>query len=755
MDIPQKIDEIIAARKRQLPKIAAALERTAAAKGLVEQLDRFRNTTEQGGAVQAMMQANPEFAQKLESISTREFYEKYMRAEQLLKDLYKRFERDEVHISFVGRAGQGKSLVLQKISGLPGSIIPSADGSDCTGAKSVISNSPGEATRAEITFYSEQEFIAIINKYLEKIFNTSTHNIFSMDGVNSLAQKFPELAKQVPYTYVEGNSLLNHLEKYISHAGELRELLGRYVTVPEAEIESYVAQYKCDDTSHKYFKYLGVKEARIISSFPCSQCGKIVLEDTIGIGATSMGVEDAMLETVRQDSDAIIYMLRPDPCRPRLTKDDYDTISKISEEVTPEYAKQMLFWVVNRVEGGKGQNSGQIPEIMEQLKKQDLPVAQYLNVNCWQQEEVETGLLLPVLNQMSVHLAEIDEVLLKRGNEQLKKLEDEFKRISTRIEGSLRASISPNEQNEFEDKYIDITLAHMTGEVRSLEEKYVQKCNEPCIPLKNNAAIKLKNMLLNIPKPDEIFKMLKNGMLDPHDVLKALAEKSRIQIINDFLDLNPTLHDLVLDMKRKVVHLLAAEDIGRLGFLVEETDDPEQWLDAMMAKLDNPEYQRIYSALQALRSFDLRMENFLIYKVRICLTPIDWSMRGQPPKIKPLDDNPMVHNWQCIAEELYAVLRHAIKSISDDIQMELEPYYVFPNEALYAVVRDFFDRITKGGGTNKRMEREWTRFYVDKIPLIWPEEHRQYQEDQYAQKEWNDFTTNIRTCAVDGYFLIK
>lgn len=756
MDIPQKIDEIIAARKRQLPKIAAALERTAAAKGLVEQLDRFRSTTEQGGAVQAMMQANPEFAQKLESISTREFYEKYMRAEQLLKDLYKRFERDEVHISFVGRAGQGKSLVLQKISGLPGSIIPSADGSDCTGAKSVISNSPGEETRAEITFYSEPEFIVIINKYLEKIFNTSTHNIFSMDGINSLAQKFPELAKQVPYTHVEGNSLLNHLEKYISHAGELRDLLGRYVTVPEAEIESYVAQYKCDDISHKYFKYLAVKEAKIISSFPCSQCGKIVLEDTIGIGATSLGVEDAMLETARQDSDAIVYMLRPDPCRPRLTKDDYDTISDISREVTPEYAKQMLFWVINRVEEGKGQNSGQIPEIMGQLQKQDLPVAQYLNVNCREQEEVETELLLPVLNRMSAHLAEIDELLLKRGNEQMKELEDEFKRISTRIEGSLGASINPNERREFKKKYIIPTIKHMTHEVSKLYQRYGKLCEQHCSPLEDNAEIKLKNTLQRVPKKAEIVTILNDGTVNAYNVLEMLAEKSRIQIINDFLDLNPTLHELVLDMKRSVVHLLAAEDIGRLGFVVEEIGDPEQWLDAMIDRFaDNPEFQRICSALQALRSFDLRMENFLIYKVRRCLTPLDWSMRGSLPAIKELGDNPMSPDIPRLADEIRAVLWDIVKTVHDEIRSELEPHYVFPNEALFAVVRDFFDRITNGGEAHNDMEDEWVYLYEDMIPVIWPEEHRQYKKDQYAQEEWSDFTANIRTCAVDGYFLIK
>lgn len=758
MNIPQKIDEILAARKQQLPKIAAALERAAAAKNLVERLDRFRSSAEQGGSspVQAMMQANPEFAGKLESISTQDFYEKYMRTEEMLKDLHRRFERDEVHISFVGRAGQGKSLVLQKISGLPGSIIPSADGSDCTGAKSIISNSPGEETKAKITFYTDQEFIAIINKYLETIFKTSSYNIFSMDGIAALAQKFPDLKAKVPYTQVVETSLLDHLEKYIGHAEELRSLFGRCVVVPEAEIESYVAQYKCDDISRKYYKYLGVKEANIIASFPCAQCGKIVLEDTIGIGATSLGVEDAMLDTVRQDSDAIIYMLRPDPCRPRLTKDDYDTISKISAAVGPEYAKQMLFWLINRVEEGKGQNDAQIPEIMGQLKRQDLPIAQYLNVNCWKQDEVEGELLLPVLDQMSAHLPEIDELLLTRVNEQLQELEYAYRKISNQIEGSLGASINPNERREFGKKYITPTTRLMTNEVRKLYRRYGAQCEEPCGQLQEDAAVKLKNIITRVPLTSEIIPMLNDGTMDAHDVLKALAERIRIQTIDDFLDLNPTLHDLVIDMKRQVVHLLAAEDIGRLGFVVEETDDPEQWLDAMLNKLeDSFEAQRISAALAALREFDLRMENFLIYKVRSCLNPIDWSMRAKVPVIKELEDNPLSPDDQRLAEEFRDVLKSIVKSVHDSIREELQYHYTFPNEAVFAVVRDFYDRITKGSDSESDMEQEWRYLYEDMIPVIWPEQYRSYKKDQDAQEEWSSFTTEVRACASDRYFLIR
>ena len=65
--------------------------------------------------------------------------------------LEKRFNRETINISVVGRAGQGKSRLLQSISGVENDIIPADTGGDCTGAKSTIANAKGE-TYAHIKF---------------------------------------------------------------------------------------------------------------------------------------------------------------------------------------------------------------------------------------------------------------------------------------------------------------------------------------------------------------------------------------------------------------------------------------------------------------------------------------------------------------------------------------------------------------------------------------------------------------------------
>lgn len=749
MDIPQKIDAIIAERKKQLPKIAAALDRIMAAKEMVEDLERRRTGSDE--FVGSMMRTNPDFKEKLEEIPTRAFYDRYMTAERLLRDLQKRFDRDEIHISFVGRAGQGKSLILQRISGLSGSIIPSADGGDCTGAKSVISNSPGEATKAEITFYTEQEFVGIVNKYLEEIFKTKELNVYSVDGISRL--KGREL--KVDFTQVREQSYLTHLKKYIDHAESLKDQLGTRITVPEQEIEPYVAQYKSDDKETKYFNYLAVKEARIIASFPCAQCGKIVLEDTIGTGATSLGVDDAMLHTVKQDSDVIVYMMRPEPLRPRLTKEDYDMISEIKDAVTPEYARQMLFWVVNRVDEGKAQNASQVPEIMSQLHAAELPVAQYLNVNCWKQEEVDSEFLQPVLTHMSEHLAEIDNLLLTRANAQLKELEAAYRDIYNRL---LKTKVMALGENPyyFDENYIQPLWASLTDAIRDLMYEYNNNRNTPCTLLEDAAMTKLKNILLSVPSKEEILPQLKNGSINHQNALEKCTDKLRIRIIDDFLDLNPVLHNMVIEMKRRIVYLLADDaepSHGRLQRIVNmDQTKADVWLETLIDKVqDNPRYQTICCALKPLAEFDMSMENFLIYRVRCCLDSIDWGIRPAPPTLRAT-----MASKEELAEEIQFWLRDLSSDVYEKIKKELKGYYDFPNTALYAVVADFYDRMVHAVDKDQRKsETAWHYFYKEYAPIIWAEEDREYKLKNGIAREWDDFVEKFKECSVNGYLLIK
>lgn len=549
MDISQKIDMILEKRKELLPRIKEALERAEKAKNVVERLDTYR----------AMQSDMPELAAKLAGIDSRPFFEQQSKAVQQLEQLHNRFARDEIKICFVGRARQGKSLVLQRISGLEGDVIPSSDGSHCTGTRSIISNRPIAEPTAEIDFFSEQEYVNIVNSYLKEIYKSNVPLVSSAAGICGLDLK--SLKEQVSFDQL---TRWDRLEKLVKHASEFQGRFGTRITVTKAEIESYVAQYSHKDKSIQYYTYLGVKQANILAPFPFAQCGKIVLVDTIGTGDVALGVEDEMLATVK-DSDAIILMLRPDAMANIVYSEDYETATSIARTVTPEYTEKMLFWLLNRVEQGNGKNSDRIPAVMKQINDQNLPIAQCLNVNCWEQDDVEQNLLLPVLEQMSANLSSIDQMIIERTNQQLEAMELAYHLISSRVERALGSSVNPNERFKFRPT-IRSTIAKMTDGLRGLTTEYRENIDIPCEVLKTAADEKLKHIVVNVPTYEYIMNYLNDGRLVKHDVLKLLATELRLQIINDFLELNCVLHDVVQEMKRRVVRICV--ECGKLERVV-------------------------------------------------------------------------------------------------------------------------------------------------------------------------------------------
>lgn len=744
MTISEKIDKIIADRKTVLPQIEQAEKNLQFAAKTISDLESFRNTIEAEG--------DSDLSNSLTSLSTVEFNNNYQAALQALESLKQRFSRDKINISFVGRAGQGKSLILQKISGLGGDVIPSADGSDCTGARSIISNNPdSKATTAEISFFNEQEIIGIVNKYLKEILGSDCKLIGSLSAIQSL--NINEIRSKLSPDQERQKSLLTHLEKYIEHIHELKDILGTTITVGEEDIERYVAQYKSDDKNIKYYNYLGVKQAVIKSPFPYSDAGKIVLVDTIGTGATSLGVEQEMLATAKNDSDAIVLMKRPEPLRPRLTQDDYDLLRLIRQELTSEYTSKLLFWLFNRVEQGKGANSESIPALMEQMEKEKLAVAKYVNADCSKEDEVRERLLIPLLEQMSSHLPETDQLLINRVNEKLSKAAESFLDISKSLNKAIVGNINPDERRHF-NSHIKSTIQKMTDELRSLYIQLNKDKNAICPQLEEISAQKLKNVLLSVPSKEKILSSLNDGTVNQHNILEYYTDALRLQIIDEFLNMDVVLNELVRQAKISIIKILAGDQWGKLGRVNgDEIQDPDLWLERFSSKIEEAQFPFLYSAIKSLQDFKLSVENYLIYKVRASLSTIDWILMTSTPKIiNGMDDK------EALAEEIGEILRDMLETVHADIRKQLKDYYTFPNEAIFAVTRDFCDRIASKAvspQTNLSASDEWRYLYEDFIPVIWQEEHMEFGKNAKHMNQWRDVSKNMSECERENYFYIK
>lgn len=759
MNIPEQIDGIISNRKKKIAYIDSTLERIEKCWECVNSFESMQNKLVNGD----VPLFDETISGKIRNVQTEEFKTAYNEYKASLNDLKNRFNRDKLHISFVGKAGAGKSLVMQKISGLHGTVIPSADGSDCTGAKSIVTNDENASkVHAKITFYNQLEMVGIVNNYYHAIFDTNNELIYSIEDIKKINTK--ELREKINIGQADKTAKFAQLEKYIEHIEEFKNNLGKTIDVEETEIESYVAQYNSQNMCEKYYKYLGVKKANIICNFQCEEAGKIVLVDTIGLGDTSIGVEDKMLYTIEKDSDAIVLMNRPDSLRPGIRQEEVDVITKIANRVNPEYSQELLFWIINKVSSGKGENTACIQDIVNDIRKNKYPIADVLEVDCNDENEVRENLLIPILNRLSDRIEVVDNMLVKNLNDKSDDLYGKFSKIRNAVDKVFKSSANNDIKRDLLPQIVDVMDKGLLNNIR--EKTYPNNDDYPnsyggnirhlpCEPLQKATAEKLKNIIKAIPDDKEIKELLLRGRINKHNAFEKCTDMIRMKIIDDFLELDNTLDEVVNDMKKDIVHIFADEDKGKFGRLVEFNEEkisPNDWINSFLEKVEaESQYPLIAKALTAFRDFNVSVKGFLIFEVRDQLDPIDISLSKSTPTIYAEQGEK-----EKLIEELKDLLKHYIVEIHNKIRIKLRELYSVPNRAMFAAIKDLYDRCAYDSMNDiLGIEEEWRQLYEDWIHIIWREEYNKKMSVQNIAEEWNDTVSAFRENSDKDLFLVQ
>lgn len=744
-NISQRIDSIIQIRNSRVDSVDKAIENLDGCIAAVRRLEAAR-----ADCISGRLELEPEIAERIKSISPGNFYTSANAYREKLMKLKDRFSRKNLHISLVGRARMGKSLVIQKITGLDGSIIPSADGTDCTGTKSTITNSDSPDVRAEITFYSEYEMVGIINTYLEKILHDKSMNISAVSQIASLDVGSIKL----DYSQVQENQYLAHLKKYVANIGAFIGDLGDTKNAPKDEIEKYVAQYSSRDFETKYYNYLGVKNANIITRFPYNDAGKIVLLDTIGIGTTSLGVEDSMLEIVENDSDAIVFMFRPDSLGPRVSDDEIKVIDMITKRVGAEYAKEMLFWVINEVVSGKGKNTEYIQGVLDQINSSSFPVSEVLQVDCSNAEMVEQKLLLPVLEKISSRIAEVDRLIVEKARADGQRAYAEFTAIAAAVD-SLFCNYSSKEIDRvLEPRCVTVRDEKMKNGLREKYQEYDKLRNEPCERFKDAYEKIMRQMFDFVPSTEDVVGILNRGK-NQFDTLMICYDRLRLDIIDAFLTLDIDLNELILDMKNEVLDIFRSPENGRLELLViadEANRNPDNWISAFLEKTEAfEEYNIIAGAFDKFREFRCTVQGFLIHEIRNRLDCINQELQENLRIDHDLTDKPGV------AEDIIEKLKDSVSDIHGELRYVLDSMAQIPNQAMCAAIKDLFDRAfleNRPAMGEEDSETQWRYLLMHWKHILWKEDFERLMSAQNRGKALGSIIDSIKKFNKQAYFEI-
>ena len=755
--ITAQIDSIITARSTSLAKLKLASEALEKCSNTVRHFEQLQSKIDTDAAYQQLFD-KPEILERIKGISTAQFHAAYQNYKSAHAHLAERFSRKELHISFIGYAGHGKSLVMQKISGLGGNVIPSAEGLDCTGAKSVITNNPAAtSTTAKIEFFSQAEMIAIVNTYLYNLFKDE-YKVGSIDDIKKLPLDKMKRSLEAQEKLLD---VFYQLKKYVEHIGEFESYLGTTLEVAEADIEKYVAQHNSVDTEEYYFTYLGVKLANITCKFPFEDAGKIVLVDTIGLGDFALDTEAKMLETVKNDSDVIVLILRPDKLdRPRLSSKENEFIKKISAAISPKYAKEMLFLLLNlkRVDGRYPKTD----EIRNQVAEKQYPFAEVLEVDCIDEAVVRKNFLMPILKRLTERGGFVDALLIERLNELGENLYKEYRDLADAIDkifvGAANEDIRRVLSEEIEETYRTKVL-NALRELKGLDNPR-QKWEEACKP-------SLEYIRQAVPAEKTILSLLNDGTIKPFNVVDFCTESMRVRIISHFLKLDTDLKGLINQTKMEIIHILADDDKGLLGKVYPVVDQTsEEWIDGFIAKTDcDKKYPLLAKALTTLKNFTINVQGFLIYKIYRSLDEVNLSSNEEMPKIfaglNKKDDtnekNSTENNRKNeLADEILSLLKDYANQIYAKIHKIMSESYSVPNETIFAAIKTFYDQATYAGRDETlSVTTEWRYLYEDWIPAIWAEQYKTHSLLKELAQEWNNMTAEFKAHNKSELFIVR
>lgn len=282
-----------------------------------QRLDALLSTVQATrGKATAVAAQYPDLATAMQGISFNEAENKLLEAAKVCETALLRLRRDSINVGVAGKARQGKSQILQMLTGLTDRQIPTGDGGFCTAARSVVRN--GAAQSATVFYLTESELLR------QKVW-PSYEPVGTSDVALGLSPRPASIAAfiQFPLPGVPDTASVEALENWEKVKALYADLKGNPALVfklggqPEAVPLDSVRKYLVKDNNEK--DYQVVDHVEIATPFEMDLPQGMTVYDLPGLEDPTPGIRETMLKSVSEDAD-IVLLLR----MPKNTGDDWD-----------------------------------------------------------------------------------------------------------------------------------------------------------------------------------------------------------------------------------------------------------------------------------------------------------------------------------------------------------------------------------------------------------------------------------------------
>ena len=547
------IDEIIEKRQPLAQRIERVINHLntldSSLKLLQEDRDRILSSTN-----------NPETAKKLNSLNFLKLQQELQSHLNALKRLEARFSRTTVNIGVVGRARQGKSRLLQSLTGLTGDEIPDGNRLHCTGVRSTIYHQSHGPTYGEVSFHTEESFLQqVIVPYYTKLQLGNRPQTISEFTSTFPSQTLPAtIADQA-----ESKAMYEHLRRYHQHLEEYRLLLSQPDRrIDQNQIREYVAQDNLEG-ERVYTNYLAVREVRIICQFPNQDIDKLALVDMPGLGDTGTGDEQRLIRSLGQDVDIILFVRMPKPAGGDHWADVdvrlYDTACKAIPELPLE---EWSFMVLNNYVDQGVNNRDNCQDFLATIAENHLLVSRCFITNCANSDSTEQ-MLDQVLNYMSSKINDLDKKYAGYCQQSLMKWRDSIEAELNQAKTAL--DDYGNSRTLFTKKFNEL-WGHLSNELEELVKEARRTRNHPDQDFADQVEAVIQASLDNsgVPSQQEI-PLIEKDRNTRGSYMKSYAEyldRIRTRLSQKFLKLDGGMQASLEKKKIEIADILADDKVG-------------------------------------------------------------------------------------------------------------------------------------------------------------------------------------------------
>jgi hypothetical protein len=646
-----------------------------------------------------------------------------------LERLYNRFSRNTLNIAVIGRARQGKSRLLQTITGLSTEEIPDGNLQFCTGVRSDIVNDPqAEDAYARVHFLPESRFMQEniipyfdeLQKYLSNFARPTT--VYDFKDI-----PLPE-AEPLKVTPEEATQIalhLQHLKDLQEHLPEYQNFLGKSPqSILRGEIREYVAQ---DNKEGKrvFFKHMAVDKVEIFCRFPNSDVGKLRLIDLPGLGDTRIGDVERVVKALSDQVDLVFFLSKPSNTGAGWQDNEvhlYSQARKALGEKLP--IERWAFWVFNHDK--HADNALQCKTLKDTMDNAHINVSGTVIVDCTDPDEVSKKLIDAALDYLSDKVGTNDHDyavnVQNRLNETVKSLNDLMNRAQNFLdqEGNVRKGNS--KFNELYGKLWNVKSGAIS--LPGAIEAFVSEGSE-LRSARENPCTKLEKEITSILKEEK-----EHWEITEEDIKnKALEARSLATAYDEFVDelrtklskrlranLDATLEDILREMKDKLCLVLGKAGRLEKRFGTDGVSD-HRLLEKMAAFIDDEghaeECPTLREGIMLVKDWTMSYRSFIQHRIRSALNALDpkdaeYKRRGYPTTEKGCLESLQDRYLQTLYE----------------LDKVFVPIYPEPNKAAFAVAEEFKDVMIRSFGTEKHtLDNQWRAFYDAICADVWPEEY--------------------------------